>query len=76
MEVSDCHLRKNTYEIQEKLSMTVKQYLEPPYNSFRKGPPRSVWINANTSIDYDSTGVGTLCLDFEREHRLQVKLGK
>jgi hypothetical protein len=54
--------------------MTVKKYLEPPYDSLGKGPQSSVCINSNTSIDLDSTGFGTLCLDFDRAHGLQVKL--
>jgi hypothetical protein len=54
--------------------MTVKKYLEPPHDSFGKGPQTSVRINSKTSIDLDSTGVGSLCLDFDRDHGLQVKL--
>jgi hypothetical protein len=51
--------------------MTVKRYLEPPYDSFGKGPQTSVCINSNTSIDLDSTGFGSLSLDFDRANGLQ-----
>jgi hypothetical protein len=54
--------------------MTVNQYLELPYDSFGKGPQTSVCINSNNSVDLESTGFGTLCLDFDRAHGLQVKL--
>jgi hypothetical protein len=54
--------------------MRVKKYLEPPYDSFGKGPQTSVCINSNNSVDLDSTGLGTLCLDFDRAHGLQGKL--
>jgi hypothetical protein len=48
--------------------MMVKKYLEPPYDSFGKGPQISVYINSNTSVDLDSTSFGTLCLDFDRAY--------
>jgi hypothetical protein len=54
--------------------MTVKKYLEPLYDSFGKGLQTSVCINSNTSGDLDSTGFGTLSLDFDIAHELQVKL--
>jgi hypothetical protein len=54
--------------------MMVIKYLEPPYDSFGNGPQTSVCINSNTSIDLHSTGFGTLCLDFDRAHGLQVKV--
>jgi hypothetical protein len=72
-EVSDFLLKKNTYEKWEKSTMTVKKYLEPPYDSFGKSPQTSVYINSNTSIELDSTGFATLCLDFDRAHGLHVK---
>jgi hypothetical protein len=56
--------------------MIVKKYFEPPYDSFGKAPLTSVCINSNTSIDLDSTGFGTLCLDFDKRHGLQVKLDR
>jgi hypothetical protein len=31
-------------------------------------------IKSNTSVELDSTGFGTLCLDCDRAHGLQVKL--
>jgi hypothetical protein len=74
MEVSDYSLKKNTHEKRENSSMTVKKYLEPPYDSFGKGPQTSVWINSNNDVDLDPTGFGTLYLDFDRAHGLQVKL--
>jgi hypothetical protein len=54
--------------------MTVKKYLEPPYDLFGTSPQTSVCIHSNTSVDLDSTTFGTLCLDFDRAHGLQVKL--
>jgi hypothetical protein len=54
--------------------MTIKKYLELPYDSFGKGLQTSVCINSNASVDLDSTGFGTLCLDFDRAHGLQIKL--
>jgi hypothetical protein len=56
--------------------MTSKRYLEPPYGLVGKGPQTSVCINSNTCVDLDSTGFGTLCLDFDRAHGLQVKLDR
>jgi hypothetical protein len=72
MEVSNLCLRKNTQEKQENSSMKVKKYLDPPYDSFGNGPLTSVGINSNTSVDLDSTDVGTFCLDFDRAQELQV----
>jgi hypothetical protein len=54
--------------------MMVKQYLELPYGSFGKGTYTSVYINSNTSVDLNSTGFGTLCLDFDKGHGLEVKV--
>jgi hypothetical protein len=54
--------------------MMVKNYLELPYDSFGTGPHTLVYINSNTSVDFDSTGFGTLYLDFDRAHTLYVKL--
>jgi hypothetical protein len=76
MEVSNFHLRKITHENWEKSSMIGKTYLEPPYDSFGKDLQISVCIDSNTSGDMDSTGFGTLCLDYDRAHRLQVKLDR
>jgi hypothetical protein len=56
--------------------MKVKQYVAPLYNLFRKGPLTSVCINSNTSIDLDLARFGTLYLDFDRVHRLQVKVDR
>jgi hypothetical protein len=56
--------------------MMVKKYWEPPYDSFGKGPQTSVCFNSNTSVDLASTGFGTLCLNFDRAHGLQVKLDR
>jgi hypothetical protein len=74
MEVSDFHITTNTDEKRKKSSMTIKKYLEPPYDSFGKGPQTSVYINSDTSLDLDSTGFRTLCLDLDRAQRLQIKL--
>jgi hypothetical protein len=54
--------------------MMVRKYLEPPYDSFGKGPQTSLYINSKTSVDLDSTGFWTLSLDCDRAHRLQVTL--
>jgi hypothetical protein len=64
MKVSTFGLRKNTYEKREKSSMTVKKYLDPPYDLFGKGLQPLVCINSNTSVDLDTTGFGTLWLDW------------
>jgi hypothetical protein len=68
------HLRKNTQEKLEKSSITIKSFLESPYDSFRKSLHTSVCINLYTSIDLGLNGFGTLCLDFDRAHSLQVKV--
>jgi hypothetical protein len=54
--------------------MMVKKSLEPAYDAFGKGLQTSVFITLNTSIDLDSTSIGTLCLDFDRVHQLQLKV--
>jgi hypothetical protein len=56
--------KKEYQEKREKSSMTVKKYLEPPYDSFGKGPQTSVCINSNTSVDLDSTGFRDFVLRF------------
>jgi hypothetical protein len=65
IEMSEFLLRINIPEKWEKSSMTVKKYLKPPYNLFRKGLQTLVSINSNTSLDMSSTTFGTLCLDFD-----------
>jgi hypothetical protein len=74
MEISDFGLRWNTLDTQKKSSMTIQKNLDPPYDSFGKGSQTSVCINSNTSVDLDSTGFGTVCLDFDKAHGLQVKV--
>jgi hypothetical protein len=54
--------------------MIFKQYLEPQYDSFRKGPQTSGGMNSNTLVDLDSTGFGTLCLYVDRIHTVAVKV--
>jgi hypothetical protein len=54
--------------------MTVKKYLEPPYNLFGQGLQTSVCIDSNSSLDLDSTGFGTLSFDFDSAYGLLVKL--
>jgi hypothetical protein len=56
--------------------MTIKKYLESPYNLFEKGLQTSVCINSDTSVDLDSNSFRTLCLYFDRAHGLQVQLDR
>jgi hypothetical protein len=74
MEVSDFRLRKNTQEKQEKSSMMVKNIWNHHTIHLEKGSQTSVCINSNTSVDLDSTGFGTLCLDFDRAHKVTGKV--
>jgi hypothetical protein len=54
--------------------MRVNKYLDPLYSSFGKGWQISVYINSKTSVDLDSTSLGTLGLDFDRGHGLQIQV--
>jgi hypothetical protein len=67
---SDFCLRNTTHEKMEKSSMTVNKYLTLAYDSFGKGSEPLVCIISKTSVDLDSSGFGTLCLDVDRVHRL------
>jgi hypothetical protein len=54
--------------------MTVKKSFVTQYDSFGQGPQTSVCIHSNTSLDLDSTSIPTVCLDWDREYWLQVKV--
>jgi hypothetical protein len=58
----------------QKSSMTVKKYLDPPYDLFGKGQQTSASNHSNTSVKLDPTGFENLFLDFDSAHRIQVTI--